>query len=147
KDGYQVVGRYPHSGVDQPGTPTCGAVPDRRSLQHDRTRSTLSEMQCGRQARKPGANDGNIYREIAIQSQRLRWRRRSFPPQAVRAIALQLRLTRGALPRDHANSKTASTSTLTPRGNTATPTAERACLPASPKTCTITSEAPLATFG
>src|SRR6266571_1144043 len=41
----------------------------------------------------------------------------------------------------------ASTSTGTPRGRAARPTAERACLPASPKTSTSSSLAPLTTLG
>ena len=40
-----------------------------------------------------------------------------------------------------------STSTGASRGSTGTPTAERACTPASPKTSPSSSEAPLATFG
>src|SRR5690606_5496398 len=41
----------------------------------------------------------------------------------------------------------ASTSTAAPKGRTGTPTALRACLPASPNTCAISSDAPLATLG
>ena len=41
----------------------------------------------------------------------------------------------------------ASTSTAAPSGSTGTPTALLACLPASPKTSAIRSEAPLATLG
>src|SRR5579872_6730881 len=40
-----------------------------------------------------------------------------------------------------------STSTATPPGNDATPTAARACFPASPNISTMTSEAPLTTCG
>ena len=46
-----------------------------------------------------------------------------------------------------ASSKSASTSVATPSGRAATPTAERAWRPFSPKTSTIRSEAPLTTFG
>src|SRR5471030_969786 len=47
----------------------------------------------------------------------------------------------------HLISKTASTSTATPRGSEPTPTAARACLPASPNSAAIRSLAPLATSG
>src|ERR1700735_5329252 len=40
-----------------------------------------------------------------------------------------------------------STSTAASAGNAATPTVERACLPLSPKTATMRSEAPFITFG
>jgi hypothetical protein len=43
--------------------------------------------------------------------------------------------------------KIASTSTATPEGSDPAPTAERACFPASPKTATMRSEAPLITLG
>jgi hypothetical protein len=45
------------------------------------------------------------------------------------------------------SSNIASTSTATPNGSWATPTAERECCPASLKTLLNTSEAPLATAG
>eukprot|EP00998_Keelungia_sp_KM082_P008416 NODE_4603_length_768_cov_1.115445_g4580_i0.p1 GENE.NODE_4603_length_768_cov_1.115445_g4580_i0~~NODE_4603_length_768_cov_1.115445_g4580_i0.p1 ORF type:complete len:192 (-),score=8.41 NODE_4603_length_768_cov_1.115445_g4580_i0:3-578(-) len=48
---------------------------------------------------------------------------------------------------DYATSKMPSISTATPSGRDATPTAERACLPASPKTSTMVSDAPLTTLG
>ena len=44
-------------------------------------------------------------------------------------------------------STTASTSTAAPSGSAGTPTAALACRPASPNTCCISSEAPLATLG
>jgi hypothetical protein len=47
----------------------------------------------------------------------------------------------------HSTSTMASTSTGAPSGSEATPTAARACLPASPKTSTSSSLAPLTTLG
>src|SRR5579863_9412745 len=47
----------------------------------------------------------------------------------------------------HAISNTPSTSTATPRGRDPAPVAARLCLPASPSTATIRSEAPLPTSG
>ena len=47
----------------------------------------------------------------------------------------------------HVISNIASTSTATLRGSEPAPTAARACLPVSPNTCTIKSEAPLTTSG
>ena len=49
--------------------------------------------------------------------------------------------------RHHRIWNTPSISTATPRGSEATPTAERACRPASPRTSTRKSEAPLITLG
>src|SRR4029453_912766 len=48
---------------------------------------------------------------------------------------------------DHSTSATSSTSTANPNGNSLTPMAVLAWRPASPKTCTNRSEAPLATAG
>src|SRR6516162_5958688 len=48
---------------------------------------------------------------------------------------------------DQATSKRPSTSTAASAGRAATPTVDRACLPLSPNTWTIRSDAPFMTFG
>ncbi len=55
--------------------------------------------------------------------------------------------TKTRLPPYDFKKNVASTSTVALRGNTATPTAVRACRPASPKISTNKSEAPLTTAG
>src|SRR5215813_15640266 len=47
----------------------------------------------------------------------------------------------------YATSKIISISTAMPKGRACIPTAERACRPESPKSCTRRSEAPLITLG
>ena len=71
---------------------------------------------------------------------------RAAPARSTRPLYAPPLYVLGAVP-VQAISNTASISTAKPRGRAGTPTAKRACRPASPSTSTSRSEAPLMTFG
>ena len=94
-----------------------------------------NDLFAARSAKHPGVGALQRHRARVIAEQD-RGRRGDRPQDAV-----------GRRGRGHFTSTMSSTSTGASNGNSATPTAERACAPASPNTSPRNSDAPLTTAG